>query len=379
MLRHVTEPYEPTVITHEDAAVRRDVADPPARSVASTKPAATSSPVASTWSAAGTWPAALARTARRAAGQPLLLSGLGAATISASPILVVLAAATPVSTAFYRSAIALPLLGIIAALEQRRRGRRPLVKRLQAGLAGVFLAVDLILWTHAIANVGAGVATVLGNLQVLFVAGIAWALWHERPHRGVLAALPVVMVGVVLVSGLAGRPATGLHPLPGIAYGVGTSLAYAAFLLTLRRASTGSEHVAGPVADATAGSALASLAFGLAFGGLALHPLWPAFGWLALLALVSQTAGWLLITSSMPRLPAVVSSLMLLLQPTASLGLAALILGERPSLLQIVGALLTCGGAMGASLAATKPRQVTDTSDPSRTPAAPHAIADAAS
>jgi len=93
---------------------------------------------------------------------------------------------------------------------------------------------------------------------------------------------------------------------------------------------------------------------------------------------VSQTAGWLLITSSMPRLPAVVSSLMLLLQPTASLGLAALILGERPSLLQIVGALLTCGGAMGASLAATKPRQVTDTSDPSRTPAAPHAIADAA-
>jgi len=299
----------------------------------------------------------LARTVRRAAAQPLVLAGLGAATISSSPIFVVLAGASPVSTAFYRSAIALPFLALIAGAEQRRYGRRLPVKRLQAGLAGAFLAVDLILWTHAIADVGAGVATVLGNLQVLFVAGIAWALWHERPHRGVLVALPIVMVGVVLVSGLAGRPATGLHPLPGIAYGVGTSLAYAAFLLTLRRASTGSEHVAGAVADAAAGSAVVSGAFGLVFGGLTLHPLWPTIGWLTLLALVSQTAGWLLITSSMPRLPAVVSSLMLLLQPTASLGLAALILGERPSLLQIIGALLTCGGAMAASLAATKSQQ----------------------
>jgi drug/metabolite transporter (DMT)-like permease len=296
----------------------------------------------------------VAGAVRRVAAQPLVLSGLGAATISASPIFVVLAGASAVSTAFYRSALALPLLALIAAAEQRRRGRRPLAKRLQAGLAGVFLAIDLILWTHAIANVGAGVATVLGNLQVLFVAAIAWALWHERPHRGVMVALPVVMIGVVLVSGLIGRPASGLHPLAGIAYGVGTSVCYAAFLLTLRLASTGAAHVAGPVTDAAAASALAALAFGLVFGGLALHPLWPAIGWLTLLALVSQTAGWLMITSSMPRLPAVVSSLMLLLQPTASLGLAALILGERPTLLQIVGALLTCGGAMAASLAATR-------------------------
>jgi drug/metabolite transporter (DMT)-like permease len=91
------------------------------------------------------------------------------------------------------------------------------------------------------------------------------------------------------------------------------------------------------------------------FGGLGLHPLWPAIGWLALLAVVAQTFGWLLITSSLPRLPAAVSSLMLLLQPGASLALAAAILGERPTLLQILGAILTCGGALLASLAATRP------------------------
>ena len=299
------------------------------------------------------------------AGRPLLMAGLGAATISSSAVLVTLSGASPVATAFYRSAIALPLLVLIAVFEQRRHGARPLAQRMRALMAGVFLAVDLILWTHAIADLGAGVATVLGNLQVLIVAGAAWLIWHERPGRSFALALPVVMLGVVLVSGLVGKSAAGLHPVAGICYGLGTSIAYAGFLLSLRRSSAGSSHVAGPVADATAGSAIASLAFGLVFGGLTLHPLWPAIGWLALLALTSQTVGWMLITYALPRLPAAVSSLMLLLQPAASLALAAIILGERPTALQLVGAALTCGGALAASLAATRPAR----HDPAESPA----------
>jgi drug/metabolite transporter (DMT)-like permease len=286
--------------------------------------------------------------------KPLLLAGLGAATISSSAVLVALSGAPAPATAFYRTALALPILIILAVLEQRRHGRRPLAQRMRAGAAGVFLAVDLILWTHAIVDVGAGVATVLGNLQILFVAGIAWVLWHERPGRAVGFALPVVMLGVVLVSGMVGHHAAGLHPVAGVWFGVATSIAYAGYLLILRRSSAGSPHIAGPVADATAGAAVASLAFGLVFGGLELHPLWPAIGWLALLALLSQTLGWLLITSSLPRLPAAVSSLMLLLQPAASLALAAAVLGQHPTLVQILGAVLTCGGALIASLTATR-------------------------
>ena len=298
-------------------------------------------------------PGAVAMSARR----PLLMAGLGAATISFSAVLVTLsrqAGASVVGTAFYRCVLALPVLVLLAAAEQRRYGPRTLRQRARAAVAGLFLAVDLILWAHAIADVGAGVATVLGNLQVLFVAGIAWVLWHERPSRAVAFALPIVMLGVVLVSGLIGNATSGQHPLPGIGYGIGTSVAYAGYLLVLRRSSAASAHIAAPVAEATGAAAIASLAFGLLFGGLGLSPVWPAIGWLTVLALLSQTAGWLLITSSLPRLPAAVSSLMLLLQPAASLALAAMILGQRPTLLQIIGAVLTCGGALIASLSATR-------------------------
>jgi drug/metabolite transporter (DMT)-like permease len=88
---------------------------------------------------------------------------------------------------------------------------------------------------------------------------------------------------------------------------------------------------------------------GLAFGGLSARPSWAALGWLALLALSSQVLGWLLITSSLPRLPAAVSSLLLLIQPAGSLVLAALILGQRPTLLQVIGAVAVCGGILAAT------------------------------
>jgi drug/metabolite transporter (DMT)-like permease len=288
--------------------------------------------------------------------RPLLLAVLGAASISASGIMIKLADTGTVTAAFYRCLLALPVLVLLAVLERRRRGPRVRAARAGAFAAGLFLAVDLVLWNHAIAEVGAGIATVLGNLQVLFVAFAAWAVFRERPERRFLIFLPVVMAGVVMVSGLVGRAGAGTHPLAGIGYGIGTSLAYAAFLLILRRTSSGSPHVAGPLAEVTGGAVLGTAAIGLVFGGLQLHISWASFGWLLLLSQTSQTLGWLLITSSLPRLPAAISSLTLLLQPAAAMVLAAIVLDERPSLIQIAGAVVVCCGVLAVSLTTTAQR-----------------------
>jgi drug/metabolite transporter (DMT)-like permease len=292
---------------------------------------------------AGTGPAA-------GGPSPALLATLGAACISASAVLIKLADTGTASAAFYRSLLALPLLGVLAVLEQRKRGPRPLRSRFWAMLAGVFLAIDLVLWNHAIADVGAGIATLLGNLQVVFVTVAAWLLFRERPGRGFFLALPVVLAGVVLVSGLADH-AHGVHSVAGIEYGLGTSLAYAAFLLILRQSSAATPHVAAPLAEATLGATAGAAALGLVFGGWQLDIGWHAFGWLLLLAMTSGTAGWLLITSSLPRLPASMSSLLLLLQPAAAILLAAVVLGEHPSPLQLAGAALVCGGILVAARA----------------------------
>jgi drug/metabolite transporter (DMT)-like permease len=103
-------------------------------------------------------------TSAQSGHRPMLSAVLGAACISSSAILVTLARTDAVTTAFFRCALALPVLVPLAVAEQRRLGRRSLRSRVSAVIAGLFLAVDLVLWNHAIADVGAGVATVLGNM-----------------------------------------------------------------------------------------------------------------------------------------------------------------------------------------------------------------------
>ena len=83
---------------------------------------------------------------------------------------------------------------------------------------------------------------------------------------------------------------------------------------------------------------------GALLGELKLVPSWPAHGWLVTLALTSQVLGWLLITSSLPRLPAALSSMLLTIQPVGSVLLAIAIFGEAPSGLQLAGvAAVLCG------------------------------------
>ncbi len=279
---------------------------------------------------------------------PVVPALVGAACISSSAVVVRLAHTAAGTTAFYRCVLALPVLVLLAVLEQRRAGPRAVGDRVRAVAAGALLGLDLVLWTHAIYDVGAGIATVLGNLQVLFVAAIAWVVFRERPGARFLVTLPVVMVGVVLVAGLVSHSGSGYHPVAGILYGLGTSVSYAGFILVLRRSASDATHVAAPLAEATFGAAAASLLLGLAVGEMPFGLSLGSFGWLLCLALVSQTVGWLFITWSLARLPAAVASLLLLFQPAAALVLAAAVLSQRPSLLQIVGALLVCGGVLYA-------------------------------
>lgn len=285
------------------------------------------------------------------ASLPLLAVTLGAVTIAFSAIFVRLSGASPEAAATWRCAYAVPVLWVLAELEDRRFGRRLLRARLLAVPAGVLLAVDLTLWHHAIEAVGAGLATVLANLQVVLVALAAWAIWHERPSRRLLAAVPLALFGVLLVSGLLERGAFGSNPALGVLFGSVASLCYAAFLLLLRQLASDLRRPAGPLLDVTAVAAVGCALIGLALDPGTLAPSWPAHGWLLLLALLPQVAGWLLISVALPRLPAALSSAILLIQPASSVFLARALLHEVPSSLQLAGVALILAGVLLAATA----------------------------
>jgi drug/metabolite transporter (DMT)-like permease len=284
---------------------------------------------------------------------------VGAVSISASAVLFTLANLGPVPAAFYRCALPLPGLAALAIAERRREGARSNASHGWAALAGFFLALNLVFWMHTIADVGAGAATVLGNLQVLFIPGLAWVVMREKPARLLVIMLPVVLGGVVLVSGMVGGHGTARHPAAGALFGLATSAAFACFLLILRQTAGRARHPAGQLFDATAGAAAGVLLLGLMSGGLQLAIPWRSLGWLLVLTLTSGIVGWLLITRSLPHLPATVSALILLLEPVGAIILGAIVLSQRPSLLQIAGAALVCGGVLIVATSEARTEKVT--------------------
>lgn len=275
---------------------------------------------------------------------------VGAVAIAFSGILFRLAHVSPSTGAFYRCVWALPPLWLLARLERRRFGRRTGRSVWLAWLAGGFFAFDLVLWHNAIDQVGAGLATVLGNTQVVLVGLLAWALLGERPQRSTLAAIPVIGLGFVLISGALEQGAYGSNPPLGALYGLLTGIAYAGFLLTLREGSRDLRRPAGPLFTATLAATLGCAVIGTVVGDLDLTPSWAATGWLILLALSAQVVGWLLISTSLPRLPAVSTSILLTFQPVCSVVLAALIVDESPSLFQLAGAGCILAGLVIATL-----------------------------
>jgi drug/metabolite transporter (DMT)-like permease len=281
-------------------------------------------------------------------GNERLYAILGAITIAFSSILVRLSHASPSTAAIFRCVYALPLLALLAWREDRRHGSRSWRER-RAGLAaGVFFSADLLLWHHSIGDVGAGLATVLANVQVVLVPLVAWALLSEPPARAVLIALPISLLGVLLISGVLEHGAFGRDPQRGTLFGIGAGIAYCGFLLTLRRGGSDLRRIAGPLFDATAVAAVLCVAAGLVIGDAHLVPVWPGAGWLIVLGLTSQVLGWLLISASLPRLPAALTSVLLTLQPVGSVALAALIFGESPSGLQLVGVAMVLAALLAA-------------------------------
>jgi drug/metabolite transporter (DMT)-like permease len=252
---------------------------------------------------------------------------------------------SPATATVFRAAYALPFLWWLARREDRLAGARSWLARRWALLAGVFFAIDLVLFHQSILLMGAGLASVMSNLQVVVVLVAAWLIWGERPSLRQALGIPVALVGIVLISGVLDADAYGSDPVAGSVLGILVALSYAAYLLLIRKGRD-LQHAAGPVFDASLACALTGIVAGLATSSLELAPVLPGHAWLMLLAVSGQVVGSVLIAVALPRLPAATTSLILLVQPVLAVLIAMVLLEERPSSWQLLGVGLVIGGVL---------------------------------
>jgi len=286
------------------------------------------------------------------------LALLGVLSISFSAVFIRLARVSPVAATFYRAVYAIPVLAVILLANRRRRvgdvrdvrDIRSRREHVLAFLSGLFLAVDLDLWHESIALVGAGLGTVIPNVQIVFVAIVAWMRLGDRPRARTILMIGVVLAGVALTSGLGRAGAYGTDPGRGVALGVAAGLCYAIFLIVFRASNRGLVPPAAPLLEATSGMAIGALLSAGFDPGFTFAVSREAHLWLLALALVSQVMGWLFIATALPRLPAVETSVLLLVQPVFAIAWGVMFFAERLSSVQWLGSAIVLAGVAVLSM-----------------------------
>lgn len=238
-------------------------------------------------------------------------------------------------------------------------------------IAGTLFAADIFVWHKSILYVGAGMATILGNMQVFGVSLMGRILYQERLSKVFKLAVPLALVGVALLTGVGSEiEFSGRYAL-GVFFGLSTAVFYTFYLISLKSSarvileqtepqenhlseghlseghlSEGRRRLLG-IATLLGWVSLSSallLSGAAALEGEALLAPTPlAWGYSLALAGVAQVLGWLLIYRSLAELPASRSGLILLLQPTFATLWGALFFAETLTMLQLCGATLTLG------------------------------------
>jgi drug/metabolite transporter (DMT)-like permease len=266
----------------------------------------------------------------------------GATCIALSPIWVRMSDVGPTASAFWRVALAVPLLWAVAALAPRRQGSADRRQRWLLGAAGLAFAGDLAFWHWSIQATSVANATLLANLSSIFVTLAAWLLWRQKPTGRFLLGLALSLVGVALLV----RASLGFSSsaLLGDAFGVITAMFYAWYLLTVKRLRDLGYATLRLMAVTTTLTAAILLPVALASGEVMLPA--GAGGWLVLfgLAWITHAGGQGLITYALAHLPAAFSSVGLLLQPVLAAAFAWALLAEPLVALQIAGGAVVLAG-----------------------------------
>ena len=286
----------------------------------------------------------------------MLIALAGAVAISFSPVLYVYSDTNPSTGAFFRMLYALPALALLAYLV-RKSDTRSSRTRWTAFGAGLILAPDMLSYHSSMIFIGIGIATLIGNSQVIIVTLASWKLFGEKPNQAILVSLPIVIIGLALISGIADTDPYGEDPVKGVVFGTMAAFFYSSFLILFRYSNRELAPSSSVQLDATAGAALGLLVLGLlplssvAIEPLELQPTWPGHGWLIVLAMLCQVAGWLAIAHALPRLPAAHVSFAVLLQPVLTLVWGYVILHqEGHSQNQIIGIFLVLAAIIAVTL-----------------------------
>jgi drug/metabolite transporter (DMT)-like permease len=126
---------------------------------------------------------------------------VGNVVLAIGPWFVRLADVGPIASGFWRLALAVPFLFLIARMSGRKFGRPSLGLWLMIAVGGLFFAADLAFWHIGILHTKLANSVLFGNIASLFFAGYGFFLARRLPSRTQWIAMLLASVGIMLLLG----------------------------------------------------------------------------------------------------------------------------------------------------------------------------------
>lgn len=274
----------------------------------------------------------------------LLMLAAGAALISTTGVLVRYANVPATISGFWRMAFGGIVLtvALIALRQWQRSTARDWWWMVVPAIA---FALDLFFWHRSIFSIGPGLATLLTNFQVFFMAIAGVVFYRESLGPRFIGGLLLAFAGTWLLVGMDWATFDADYRF-GVLLGLLTGVCYAIYLLSFRHAQR--VHTSLPSAQLLA---MSSLLCAVALAGFALIervsfaiPDGQSLAALVTLGVVGQCLGWVLIARAMPRLPASTVGLLLLLQPALAFVLDVILFDRSTSGVEWIGVALALVG-----------------------------------
>ena len=256
--------------------------------------------------------------------------------LALGPWLVRLVDVGPTAAAFWRLALAVPFLALLALRQSRGRPFPGWVIIGAIVLGGLFFAADLAAWHQSILRTRLANATLFGNLGSFLFALYGFLLIRSLPGPIQGLALLLAAVGTALLLG--GSLQLSAERFTGDLFAILAAIFYTLYLVAVDRA----RRVMAPwpvLAIASAAGALPLLLLALALGETVMPVDWTP---VILLSISSQLIGQGLLVYAMGHLSPVVVGLCFLTQPIASAVIGWVAYEERLTAGDGAGALLIC-------------------------------------
>ncbi|WP_340699730.1 DMT family transporter [Vibrio harveyi] len=296
---------------------------------------------------------------------------IGIFALAFSAIMVKEANFEPATNAFLRCLVGFLVLIPFAVSEIKKKGLINKSGFALAIVAGIFLGLDMTSWNFAIFFIGAGISSILLNLQIIIMPLLAMTFDKFKPEKSFWFLVPIMLFGIVLAGGvLEGGPSEGPstmwgYPiaLVGTILGIKSGICYALYLYTSRKSGTlnagryfqplmwvflaqlipaaivmatthGFNITTGVLVD---GKLPLSAADGSIAGDAINMSNWI---WIVILGVVGHAVAWVFVQIGSVNLDPTVVAGLLLLSPITTVLVAPFTSGESVTLLQSIGVVI---------------------------------------